>query len=132
MYQFPIDLTKPCDKKKKETKERPADTINILSVGRNISFPSNSIGDNFIILEGNKKLSRCFISFDELRETLYKICQEEADRDSLRCGMINALIRTFLAEAYLEDFDCIDLYNMTKYFKHLLYNLQFVDYTTFD
>lgn len=127
---FPIDLTKPCDKKKKEKVRSNPDALHILSVGRDIGFPSNSISDNFVILEGDKKLSRCFISFHELERILIDICNSE-EFYTTRSEPKRALYRQFLAEAYAEDFDCIDSYNMEKYFKHLLYNLRFVNFEDF-
>ena len=119
-----IDLRKPHDKDKKVAKA-DADIIVILSVKRPTCSIYERISDNFILLEGNKTLAMCFISFDELRDILRKICED--NWDNFQVDLINALYRKFLAEVHLENFDYIDLYNMKKYFEFLLYNLHYVE-----
>lgn len=119
-----IDLRKPHDKGKKVAKTA-ADIIVILSVERPTCPICECISDNFILLECNKTLARCFISFDELRDILRKICED--NWDNFQVDLINALYRKFLAEVHLENFDYIDLYNVKKYFEVLLYNLHYVE-----
>lgn len=116
-----IDLRKPHDKDKKAD----ADIIVILSVERPECPICECISDNFILLEGNRTLARCFISFDELRSILLKICED--NWDNFQVDLMNALYRKFLAEVHLENFDYIDLYNIKKYFEFLLYNLHYVE-----
>lgn len=119
-----IDLRKPHDKDKKVAKA-DADIIVILSVERPTCPICDRISDNFILLEGNKTLAICFISFDELKGILLKICEDNID--NFQVSLMNALYRKFLAEVYIEKFDYIDLYNIKKYFEFLLYNLHHVE-----
>ena len=119
-----IDLRKPQDKGNKVA-TADADRIVILSVKQPTCTIGDRISDNFILLEGNKTLARCFISFEELRSILLKICED--NWDNFQVDLINALYRKFLAEVHVENFDYIDLYNVKKYFEYLLYNLHYVE-----
>lgn len=119
-----IDLRKPQDRGTKVAKA-DADIIVILSVERPTCPICERISDNFILLESNKTLARCFISFEELKGILQKICED--NWDNFQVDLINALYRKFLAEVYVENFDYIDLYNIKKYFEFLLYNLHYVE-----
>lgn len=119
-----IDLRKPQDKGTKVAKA-DTDSIVILSVERPTCPICERISDNFILLKGNKTLARCFISFDELKGILLKICEDNTD--NFQVGLLNALYRKFLAEVHLKNFDYIDLYNIKKYFEFLLYNLHYVE-----
>ena len=85
-----IDLRKPHDKGTKVAKA-DTDIIVILSVERPTCPICERISDNFILLKGNKTLARCFISFDELKGILLKICEDNWDNFQVD---LNSMVRT--------------------------------------